>query len=84
MRQLFKNGQAIELSEQDSQEAIRIAVDTPLLDIQAQQLANSVLWLEFASSADGRGYSLAKILKRTLPATTKVVATGESSLINWS
>ncbi|MEE9333929.1 MAG: DUF934 domain-containing protein [Granulosicoccaceae bacterium] len=76
MRQLFENGDVVELSERDALGSICIPADTPIADIDAEQLAQSVLLLEFASFADGRGFSLAKILKRTLPPSTQVVATG--------
>ena len=76
MRQLFENGDVVELSEQAVPRSVSIPAESPIADIDAQQLAQSVLLLEFASFADGRGFSLAKILKRTLPATTQVVATG--------
>ena len=76
MRQLFKNGDVVELSEQDTPDAIRIPAATPLVGIQEEQLMHKVLLLEFSSSVDGRGFSLAKLLRRSLPPTTKVVATG--------
>ncbi len=76
MRQLYQNGDVAELSDSSLQEAVRIPADTPVDDLQAEQLAHNVLLLEFASFSDGRGFSLAKILKRTLPPTTQVIATG--------
>ncbi len=76
MRQLFENGDVVELGEQDAPSSIRIPAETSVADIDATQLSHDVLMLEFASFADGRGFSLAKILKRNLPPTTSVVATG--------
>lgn len=76
MRQLFRNGDVVKLSELDATGSTRIPAETSVADIDATQLTHEVLLLEFASFADGRGFSMAKILKRTLPATTRLVATG--------
>ena len=76
MRQIFKNGEVVELIAQEISGIIRIPADAPINDIQAAPFAHDVVMLEFASSADGRGFSLAKMLKRTLPPTTQMVATG--------
>lgn len=78
--QLLKNGDVIERVDQESVGSIRIAAATPFDEIQTsllrQELKQKLVLLEFSNFADGRGFSLAKMLKRALPSTTALAATG--------
>ncbi len=79
-KQLLKNGDVIDLAGQVSADSIRVPAATPFTEIQTglltQELKQKTVLLEFSNFADGRGFSLAKMLKRDLPSSTTLAATG--------
>jgi len=76
MKQVFKNGDVVDIGNTLPVGVVTIPADTSVADVQATQLDAAVLSLEFASSADGRGFSLAKILARKRDDAAQLIATG--------
>jgi uncharacterized protein (DUF934 family) len=76
MRQIFENGDIANIQNAAIKGALTIPAETEQASLKTEHYQAQELILEFSNSADGRGFSLARVIKRVSTGCHSLHASG--------